>query len=123
MAGGAFRAAAAYKFDAPILADFGAAAHQYDADLAGTLDVGAAAGLQIGGFDFDGAKDAAALDFFSNAELRQLVRGSIADVNRAILEEYLICGALRAFKNFLGWFGAMQVNRADFASEMERNCR
>ncbi len=69
MARGAFGAAAADKFDAPILADFGAAAHQDHADLSGALDVGAAAGLQIGGLYFDGAEDTASIDFFSNSAL------------------------------------------------------
>src|SRR5713226_6344683 len=115
----ALRAPAADKFDAPILADFSAAAHEYDADLARTLHMRPAAGLQIGGLNFDGAEDAIPIDFLSHAELRQLVRGSVTNVDRAILKDNLICGALRTFQNFLGGFGPAQVNRAEIGSEME----
>ena len=48
-----------------------------------------------------------------------MLRGAVADVHPPILEDNLICGPLRAFKNFLGRFGAAQVNRADFRPEME----
>src|SRR5437016_7677871 len=115
----AFRPAATNKFDAPILADFRTAADEEHTDLAGALDVGAAAGLQIGRLYFDGTEDAVAVDFFSHADLCQLLRGAVADVHPPILEDNLICGPLRAFKNFLGRFGAAQVNRADFRPEME----
>src|ERR1700674_496626 len=117
----AFRAAAADKFDAPILADFRAAADEEHADLAGALDVGAAAGLQVGGFDLDGAEDAVPVDFFSHAELRQLVRGAVAHVDWSILEDNLICGSLRALEDFLGRFRAPQIDGTQFASEMEGN--
>src|SRR5260370_32133828 len=116
MARDALPAAAADKFHAPILPDFSAAAPQYHADLAGAFDVRAATGLQIRGFDFNGAEDAAALDFFSHAELRQLIRGSIPNVDRAILEDNLICRAFCAFQNLVSRFGAAQVNRANFSS-------
>src|SRR2546429_9968119 len=82
-----FRTASADKFNTPIVADFGAAAYQYEADLAGALDVGAAAGLQIGRLYFDGSEDTVPVDFFSHPELRQLDRGAVADVDRAIFEE------------------------------------
>ena len=116
-----FRTVSADKFNTPILADFGAAAQQYETDRAGALDVSAAAGLQIGRLYFDGTEDAVPFDFFSHAKLRQLVRGSVTDVDRAILEDNLICGPLCAFKNFLCRFGATQVNGAYFASQMEGN--
>src|SRR2546423_3893714 len=116
-----FRTASADKFNTPILADFGAAAHQYETDLAGALDVGAAARLQIGRLYFDGTENAIPFDFFSHAKLRQLISGSVTDVDRAILEHNLICGPLCAFKNFLRRFGAAQVNGAYFASQMEGN--
>src|SRR6266850_4232 len=108
-----FRTAAADKFDAPILADFRAAADKEHADLPGALDVRAAAGLQISRLYFDSAKDAVPLDFFSHAELRQQVRGTVAYVDRAILEDNLICSSLSAFKNFLGRFRAPQINGVD----------
>src|SRR2546430_6009162 len=74
-----FRTASADKFNTPVLADFGAAAQQYETDLAGALDVSAAARLQIGRLYFDGTEDAVPFDFFSHAKLRQLVRGSVTD--------------------------------------------
>src|SRR6202158_6064185 len=67
--GEALRPAAADKFDAPILPDFRAAADEQHTDLAGALDVRAAAGVQIGGFDLNGAEDAVPLDFFAHAGL------------------------------------------------------
>src|SRR6266699_184065 len=60
-----FRPTATNKFDAPILADFRTAADEEHTDLAGALDVGVAAGLQIGRLYFDGTEDAVAVDFFS----------------------------------------------------------
>src|SRR5260370_18545184 len=123
MARGAFRAAPADEFDAPILAYFVAAAHQEPADLACALDACAAAGLQIGRLELDGAEDAAAVHFFANAELRQLVRGAVADVDRPVFEDDLIRSALGAFQEFRGRFGAAQVDGADFSSKMKRNRR
>ncbi len=93
----AFRAASADKFNAPVLADFRAATYQDHADLPGALDVRSAAGLQIGGFDFDSAQDALAVDFLSHAEFRKFIRGAVADVHRAIFEDNRIRGALGAF--------------------------
>src|ERR1700731_1869679 len=119
--GKAFRAAPADKFDAPILADFRAAADQEHADLAGALDVGAAAGLQISRLYFDGPQDAVPLDFFSHAESRQLVRGTVAHVDRTILEDNLICSSLGALEDFFGRFRAPQIDGAQFASKVEGN--
>ena len=102
--GEALRTSAADKFDAPILADFRAAADKEHTDLPGALDVGAAAGLQISRLYFDDAEDAVPLDFFSHAELRQLVRGSVAHVDRAILEDNLVCGALGALQRYCGLY-------------------
>src|SRR6266704_6747324 len=121
LAGGVFHAATANKLDAPILTNLGAAAHQNQADLAGALDVGSATGLQIGGFDFDGAKDAVASDLLSNAEFQQLIRGAIPDRDGAVLKNNLICRALRPFQNFFGRFGAAQIYGANLGSEMEGN--
>src|SRR5260370_23670206 len=90
MTRGAFRAAAADEFDAPILADFAAAPHQEHTDLAGAPDVRAAAGLQIGGFDFDRAQDALAGDLFSHPQSGKFVRRSLAHDHRASLEHELI---------------------------------
>ena len=123
MARDAFRAATANKFHAPILAHFRAAPHQYDANLPSALNVRTAARLQIRAFDFDGAEDAFAVDFLANALLRQLVRGSVTDIDRAILKDNSICGALGSFKNFISRFRTSQINRAHFRPQMERNCR
>src|SRR3977135_1358422 len=101
-----FPAAPADKFDAPILADSRAAAHQNHADLTGALDVRAAAGLQIRRLNFNRSENAVPIDFLSHAELRQLVRGTVTDVHRAILKNNLICRALGTFKEFRGRFGA-----------------
>src|SRR2546422_8177630 len=114
-------ASTATKSDAPIRADLNTAAHQHDADLAGPLNVRPAARLQIGGLDFNGAQYALAVDFFSHAELRQLVRGSVAHVDRTILEYALIRSALGAFEYCFRWLGAAQVNRGEFGAKMEGN--
>src|SRR2546427_7027694 len=115
-------ASTANKFDAPILADFNTAAHQHGADLAGALNVRPAARLQIGGFDFNGAQYAFAVEFFSHAELRQLVRGSVAHADGTILEDNLIRSALGAFEYCFRWLRA-HVNRGEFGAKMERNRR
>ena len=121
MARDAFGAAAAEKFYAPILADFGTTAHEERADLASALDVSAAARLEVGSFDFDGAENTFAVDFLSNANLRQLVGRAIANVDGAVFKNDFVCGALGAFQYFFRWFGAAQVDRANFGSQMEGN--
>ncbi len=121
LARGAFRAASAGKFDAPVLSDSRAAPHEYQPNLARTFHVRPAAGLQIGGLYFDGAQDALAIDFFSHPEFRKFIRRAVADVHRTIFEDNLICGALGAFEKFHRRFRAAQINRADFGSEMEGN--
>src|SRR5713226_4834373 len=121
LTGGAFRAATADKLDTPILTNPGAAPHQNQADLAGALDVSAAARLQIGGFDFDGAQDALAVDFLANAEFRQLIRGAVADRDSAVFKNNLICCALGAFEDFIRRLRAAQIYGANLGSEMEGN--
>src|SRR3989449_11347835 len=111
-------ASTATKSDAPIRADLNTAAHQHDADLAGPLNVRPAARLQIGGFDFNGAQYAFAVDFFSHAELRQLVRGSVAHVDRTILEYNLIRSALGAFQHCFRWLGSAHGNRGELATKL-----
>src|SRR3989454_7089834 len=117
----AFRPTAADKFDAPILADFRTAADEEHADLPGALDVGAAAGLQIGRLYFDGTEDAVPVDFFSHADSCQLLCGAVADVHRPVFKDNLICGPLRTLEDSFGRFRAPQIDGAQFASEMERN--
>jgi len=95
----------------PILPDSAAAAHEYDSDLARALHVRAAAGLQISTFDLDSSQNPVALTLCA-PEFRQLVRGSVADVDGPILEDNTIRGAFRALKNFVSRFGAAQINRA-----------
>src|SRR5258707_12640241 len=56
-AGGGFSPSAAEKFDAPVLADFAAAAQQNQTELASTAQVSTAARLQIDSRNFDGAKN------------------------------------------------------------------
>src|SRR5579885_3284835 len=58
-------ALATNEFDAPVLAHFVAAADEQAAYLAGAADVSAAAGLEVGSGDFNGAECAFALDFLA----------------------------------------------------------
>ena len=85
--------------------------------------MGSATGLQIGGFDFDGAQDTVVVDFLANAEFRQLIRSAVADRDGAVLKNNLICRALCPFQNFFGRFGAAQIDGANLGSEMEGNRR
>src|SRR5260370_36920322 len=97
MGRGASCPTAADKFNAPVLADFRAATYQDHADLPGALDVRPAAGLQIGGFAFDSAQDALAVDFLSHPAFRKFIRRAVADLHRAIFEDNRIRAALVAF--------------------------
>jgi len=110
----AFRPATAYKFDAPNPGDFGAAAHQHGANLAGALDVGSAAWLQIGALNFDRGEDLP-VDFFSHRRVATIRPRAVPDGDRPILEDNLICGALGAFKNFLVVFGTAQCQSCTFS--------
>jgi hypothetical protein len=116
MTRGAFGAAAAEKFNAPILAHFGASSNKKSADLSGAFNVRSTTGLEVGGFDFDGAENAFAVDFLSNANLQQLVGRAIANVDGAAFKNDFVCGALGAFQNFFRWLRTAQVDRADFGS-------
>src|ERR1700687_3707105 len=117
----ALRAAATEKFNAPVLPDLLAAADQKHADLAGALNMSAATRLQVRRFDFDEAQDPLAVDFFSNAQLGQLFRGAVANIDRTVFENDRVCGALGAFQNFFRWFGAPHVNGRELGPEMEGN--
>ena len=50
-----------------------------------------------------------------------MVRSSVTDIDGAIFKNNSIRGAFDAFQDFLGRFGATQVNRAHFRAEMEGN--
>src|SRR5260370_755733 len=113
-----FRLGAFRRAETTILA---AAPPQNHADLAGAVDASAAARLQIGGFDFDGAKDAVASDLLANAEFRQLIRGAVADRDSAGFKNNLICCALGAFEDFICRLRAAQIDGANLRSEMKRN--
>jgi len=83
--------------------------------------VGAAARLQIGRLDLDGAQNALAFHFLSNAELRQLVRGAIANVHGTVFENNLVGCPFGAFEEFLGRLRAAQINGANLLAKMVGN--
>jgi hypothetical protein len=116
-------ALATKEFDAPVLAHFVAAANEQAADLAGAADVSAAAGLEIGSGDFNGAECAFALDFLADAESRQLVAGAIANGDGAILEDDGVGGAFGAFEDVVRGLRATQIDAARIGAEMKRDGR
>jgi hypothetical protein len=90
---------AADEFDAPVLADFGAAAEKDCADLAGAADVRAAPGLQINAGNLDGAKRARAFDLFADTCPGELFGSAIADGDFAVFEDDGIGRAGSAFED------------------------
>src|SRR5712671_5751319 len=108
-------APAANKFDAPILAYLAAVAHQDNPDLRRALHVRAAARLQVRAFNLNRPQNSLALHFFAHAALGELLRGSIARGNRAILTNNLVRDALRALQNVKRRLRPAQINRANVA--------
>src|SRR5579859_1852897 len=119
----ASRAPTAHKFHAPVLAHFGAAAHQDNSDLRRVPHVGAATGLQIRPFNFNGAENTYALHFLTDAEFGELLGGAVAHGNRAILGDDLVRRTFGAFQNFRRRLRAAQVDGANIGAQVERNGR
>jgi len=83
--------------------------------------VRASAGLQIRPFDFDRSQNPAALHFLAHPKLRQILRRSIPNSDRAVFENHLIRSPLRAFQNLLRRLRPANVNRANLPTQMKRH--
>ncbi len=116
-------ALATNEFDAPVLAHFVAAADEQAAYLAGAADVSAAAGLEVGSGDFNGAECAFALDFLADAESRQLGAGAVANGNGGVFEDDGVGGAFRAFEDVVRGLRATQIDAGRIGAEMKRDGR
>src|SRR5581483_998780 len=114
-------ALATNEFDAPVLAHFVAAADEQAAYLAGAADVSAAAGLEVGSGDFNGAECAFALDFLADAESRQLGAGAVANGNGAVFEDDGVGGAFSAFEDVIRGLRATQIDAGGIGAEMKRD--
>src|SRR5262245_15711383 len=112
---------AAEKFDAPVLANLGAAAQSDRADLAGAANVRASTGLKVYAGYFDGTKSAGALHLLANAHASKLVRCAVANGDFAVIEDDGIGGSRGAFQDLRCGLRATQVDGADGFTEMKRN--
>src|SRR5262249_38299698 len=85
-------------------------------------DMRTAAGLQVDGLDFNGAEDALAVDFLSNADLRKLIGGPITHLDGTVVKDNLVWGAVGAFGRFFSGIRFPQIDCASLGAEMEGNC-